>query len=197
MSEKTATKDYVVVFDQVDVHTGDLQNVGPGIHPVATSKSFFRGDTVQLDAETAERHLASGAVIDASDKRAKLVERNPERSTGVRRDPEVAYGALQLTETEPAVAGGEGARRTTGGKLGTKQELAKMKVGDLKALAATHGVEVEPKDTRTTLAAKLSKVRTTGTDAGTGEPTLDNPGMQKDTSPPNDESPLESKPDDE
>jgi hypothetical protein len=183
--KKDATKEYVVVFDQLGVHTGEFVNNGPGMQQLALTKIAVRGDVVHLNAEDAERHLESGAVIAKSDKRAKQVKANTQLAGGVRRDVEVSLAPVALEQTEPAVAGGEGAKRAPAGSLGSKAELQKLNVTELKQLAADHGITVERGDTKPKLAAKLAKVDT-GTAAGDGgadEPGA-NPGQKDDESPP-------------
>jgi hypothetical protein len=183
--KKEATKEYVVVFDQLGYHTGEFVNQGPGMQQLAVTKTAVRGDVVHLNEADAERHLEAGAVIAKSDKRAKQVKANTQPVGGVRRDADVSIAPVALEETEPAVAGGEGAKRAPAGSLGSKAELQRLTVTELKQLAADHGVTVERGDTKPKLAAKLAKLDT-GTAAGEvgeGEPGP-NPGQKDDESPP-------------
>lgn len=184
---KGTTKEFVVVFDRMDVATGEVQTA-PGMHPVALTTSHVRGDKVQLNDEEAARHLDSGAVLPASDPRAKNVKANDLAFGGVKRDPAIA--ALPLTEEPTPTLDelGAGAKSKRGTSLGTKAALEKLGNARLKELAAQHGVEVEAKDTKKTLAAKLSKVKVA---AGAGDETV-NPGQGKDES-----APPEHQPDDE
>jgi hypothetical protein len=124
-------------------------------------------------------------VIAKSDKRAKQVKANEQPVGGVRRDVEASIAPVALEETEPAVAGGEGAKRAPAGSLGSKAELQRLTVTELKQLAAEHGVTVERGDTKPKLAAKLAKIDTAHRrgDTGAGEPGP-NPGQKDDESPP-------------
>lgn len=185
MSDKTkTTKDYVVVFDQLGVATGEFVPQGPNQPAFAVTETYERGDTVSLDDATAERHLAVGAIIPASDKRAKLVKPNKAPTGGVIRDVGVSMGAVELEQTAPATAGGAGVTRGKDGKLGTKAELAKLSVPALKDLAKEHGVSVERGDTKPKLAEKLSKIKVdTGDDTAADDGEL-RAGQEQDESPP-------------
>lgn len=190
MGEKSAAKkDYVVVFDQLGVPTGEYAQVGPGQHPMAISEDYFRGDTVSLTEADAQRHLDSGAIIPKSDRRAKLIQPNPAAAGGVKRDPGAALAAVQLEQAQPATAGGDGAKRTADGKLGTKAELEKLSVTELKQLAEQHNVTVERGDTKPKLAAKLAKVKV----ADSGADDELNPGQESGEQSP----PPETQPEDE
>lgn len=181
-----ATKEYVVVFDQLGYHTGEFVNQGPGMPQLAVVENAVRGDTVSLNAADAKRHLDAGAVIAKSDKRAKQIQPNEQTAGGVRRDVDVSLGPVELEQTEPATAGGPGATRAAGGKLGSKAELSKLTVTELKQLAADHGVTVERGDTKPKLAAKLAKVTAAADEeAATG----DHPGQKADESPPPEHQP--------
>lgn len=191
MSDKN-TKDYVVVFDLLGVATGEFVPQGPNQPAYAATTMHERGDTVSLDDETAQRHLAVGAIIPASDKRAKLVKPNDAPTGGVTRDVGVSIGAVELEQTAPATAGGEGATRGKDGKLGTKAELAKLSVPALKDLAKTHGVTVERGDTKPKLAEKLSKIQVdTGDDTAAADDGELRAGQEPDESPPPLDQPVE------
>lgn len=163
-----AKKKYVVVFDQIGVDTGErIKN--PNGPDQAVVKDYFRGDTVELSKEDAERHLEHGAVIEASDSRAKLIQPNEPLRGGVKRDPQV--GVVELEQHEAAVAGGEGASRSPA-------DYGSMKVTELKAEAKRLGVTVERGDDKAKLAAKLQE-HADGLRAGQG----------KDESPPPEHQP--------
>lgn len=191
--KKAATKEYVVVFDQLDKATGEYRSQGVGMPQVSVVENYFRGDTVSLTDAEAKGHLEVGAVVLKSDKRAKLVEANPVVERGVRRSVDAALpNAVQLEQAEAATAGGSGAKRTPA-KLGTKAELEKLGVTELKQLAADHGVTVERGDTKPKLAAKLAKVKVDDAETASGDDTEGtNPGQKHDQSPPPPDQPDET-----
>jgi hypothetical protein len=97
-------------------------------------------------------------VIAKSDKRAKLVKAERSRSA--------EYAATSTCRSRRSRSRRPSRRRRRrrrqarrpAGKLGSKAELEKLSVTELKQLAADHGVTVERGDTKPKLAAKLAKV---------------------------------------
>lgn len=189
MSDKTPKMvECVVVFDQIGIATGEYIEQGPGMHSLAVTTDAFRGDKVMLTEADAKRHLDSGAVILASDKRSKLVQPNEARHGGVRREVNV-QSYVPVEEHTPLVAGDAGASRGKDGKLGTKAELERLGVTELKALAAKHGVTVERGDTKPKLAAKLAKVKVATADEVAEDGETTNPGQEPDESAPPEHQP--------
>jgi hypothetical protein len=177
MSE--STKKYVVVFDELHKATGELTPGSPGSPPLQVVSVHHRGDTVELDDETAKRHLEVGAILPAGDKRAKLIQPNEQTQGGVKREAQL--GVVELEQHDAAQPGADGAKRTV-----ETADYANMNVTSLKKAAKAAGVDIDAKDRKPQLVKKMQAwAKTQAT-----EPEGDlRPGQGKDESPPPEHQP--------